>query len=60
LLHLNDMRCGYFFAHSAPPETKKPSGTNPEGHRGRESRFSPEDSPFGIRLSPDYLDPSGM
>src|SRR5678815_2727571 len=39
LLHFNNMRGGYLFAHGAPPETKKPSGTNPEGHRGRKSRF---------------------
>src|SRR5258705_8319212 len=61
LLHFKNMRYGDLVAHVDPPKTKKPSGPNPKANAGRKSRFSlPEKSPFGIRLSPDYLDPSGI
>jgi hypothetical protein len=42
-------------------QKQKAFQTKPEGQRGLEEPLTlSRKSPFGIRLSPGYLDPSGM
>src|SRR3990172_692527 len=64
LLHFSDFGNRYLIWRHCDLQNKKASRTKPEGHscKGTRLRAAPLGAVFssGIRLSPAYLDPSGM